>query len=299
MVVATSPRLPVGLLSRAGWAAVGSGPAYAAVPGWDLPVLADPPAEVATALVSAAGEGTAVWVGQAGADLLGALREAGATVAVVIGSWDPPGARVLDVVAVMDRLRSPGGCPWDAEQTHDSLRRYLLEEAFEAYDALVNGDLDALREELGDVLLQIAFHARLAQEAQSPWSIDEVAGDLVDKLVRRHPHVFAAQAVAGAAEVEQNWEQIKRAEKGRTSVTEGLARSQPALALAQALVRRATAAGLPLPPPVVVPDTEEALGELLLRVVRAADSLALDSEAALRAASHRYSARLRAAENPA
>src|SRR5687768_14043507 len=100
-----------------------------------------------------------------------------------------PGHRLLEVVAVMDRLRSPGGCPWDAKQTHQSLMPYLLEEAYETYEALETGDLGHLREELGDLLLQIVFHARIASE--NGWGIDEVAGDLVDKLVRRHPHVFA------------------------------------------------------------------------------------------------------------
>ena len=112
----------------------------------------------------------------------------------MVGSIDPPGARLLDAVDVMDRLRSPGGCPWDAEQTTDSLKRYLLEEAYEAYETIEEGDLDALRDELGDVLLQVLFHARIASEgAEGPaWDIDDVAANLVAKLVRRHPHVFAA-----------------------------------------------------------------------------------------------------------
>ena len=134
-----------------------------------------------------------------------------------------PGARLLDVVAVMDRLRSPGGCPWDAKQTHDSLKPYLLEEAYEAYAAIEDGDRADLREELGDVLLQVAFHARLAQEHSEPWSIDDVAGDLVDKLVRRHPHVFAG---APADDLDATWEAMKKAEKGRTSVTDDAAGSE-------------------------------------------------------------------------
>ncbi len=327
LLLATSPRLPAGLLSWTGWQTVRSAPVYAAaadgplatalaVAGVEVGVLPETdPAATAAALVGAAAGGGVVWlVGPEGdAPLVRALGRCAMAepgrleIEAVHGSWDPPGARLLDVVAVMDRLRSPGGCPWDAEQTHDSLRRYLLEETYEAYDALVDGDLAALREELGDVLLQVVFHARLAEEAAPGWSIDDVATDLVDKLVRRHPHVFAdpaadgsaASDTAGAAGVAVNWEQIKRAEKGRTSVTDGVARSQPALALAHAMIRRAKAAGLPLPGPVAVPDGEEALGELLLSVVRAADSLALDSEAALRAAGHRYGLRLRAAEDPA
>ena len=149
----------------------------------------------------ARGGRTAVWLAGPDGDpsfarALGDLvaREAtGAELEVVYGSWDPPGARLLDVVAVMDRLRSPGGCPWDAEQTHASLAPYLLEEAYELHDAIEADDVELLREELGDVLLQVAFHARLAEELAEDerWSIDDVAGDLVAKLVRRHPHVFA------------------------------------------------------------------------------------------------------------
>src|SRR3712207_4277769 len=123
----------------------------------------------------------------------------------------------------MDRLRSPGGCPWDAEQTHASLRGYLLEEAHEAYDAIVDDDPVAMREELGDVLLQVAFHARVAEEAAEDrrFAIDDVAGDLVDKLVRRHPHVFGDAGDEGlrpdTAAVEAGWEEIKKAEKQRRS----------------------------------------------------------------------------------
>ena len=113
-------------------------------------------------------------------------------VEVVVGSWDVQGGRLLDVVATMDRLRSPGGCPWDAEQTHASLAPYLVEEAHEVLHAIEGGDRRHLAEELGDVLLQVVFHARVAEEAaEEAFDIDTVAGLLVDKLVRRHPHVFA------------------------------------------------------------------------------------------------------------
>src|SRR5205807_6093040 len=102
------------------------------------------------------------------------------------------GRRLVDAVAVMNRLRSPGGCPWDAEQTHDSLRQYLIEETYELLEAIEDGDRALLREELGDVLLQVLFHARIAAEdAVDPFGVDEVAADLVGKLVGRHPHVFA------------------------------------------------------------------------------------------------------------
>src|SRR5674536_364866 len=145
---------------------------------------------------------------------------------------------------VMDRLRSPGGCPWDAEQTHASLAKYLLEEAYEAYGAIETDDLDALREEIGDVLLQVCFHARLAEELSPArsWDVDDVAAGLVEKLVRRHPHVFGDRVVSGAAEVLVNWSAIKLVEKGRTSVADGVPMGQPALALAAKLQQRATAA---------------------------------------------------------
>ena len=210
------------------------------------------------------------------------------------GSWDPPGARLLDVVAVMDRLRSPGGCPWDAEQTHASLAPYLLEEAYELLDAIEDDDLELLREELGDVLLQVAFHARLAEERAEDdrWSIDDVAGDLVAKLVRRHPHVFADRAVSGAAEVEANWEEIKAAEKRRRSVTDGVPLGQPALALAAKLRRRAAKAGLD--GPTRRPGTTSAAGCSRWSARRVAAGV--DPEAALRATARGYRAAVRAAE---
>jgi XTP/dITP diphosphohydrolase len=124
------------------------------------------------------------------------------------------GGRLLDVVATMDRLRSPGGCPWDAEQTHESLAPYLVEEAHEVLHAIEGGDRSHLAEELGDVLLQVVFHARVAEEAGADaFDIDTVAGLLVEKLVRRHPHVFADGDASTPAEVEQAWERIKAQEK--------------------------------------------------------------------------------------
>ncbi len=150
------------------------------------------------------------------------------------GSWDLPGARLLDVVTTIDRLRSPGGCPWDAKQDHESLAPYLLEEAYEAFQAIEDGDPRGLREELGDVLLQVAFHARVAEElpAAERWTIDDVATGLVEKLVRRHPHVFADVAVDGASEVKVNWETIKAAERGKASVVANVPLAAPALTLA-------------------------------------------------------------------
>jgi XTP/dITP diphosphohydrolase len=186
----------------------------------------------------------------------------------------------------MDRLRSPGGCPWDAAQTHDSLRPYLLEEAYEAYQALEDGNLVDLREELGDVLLQVVFHARLAQDGAQPWSIDDVAGDLVDKLVRRHPHVFAGGT---ADDLEGSWEALKAAEKGRASVTDGVPLSQPALALAAKLQKRAARLGAPVP-------AYGGLGGQLWDLVARCRQERVDPEAALRATARAFLDRLAAVE---
>ena len=196
------------------------------------------------------------------------------------------GLRLLEVAAVMDRLRSPGGCPWDAEQTHASLMPYLLEEAYEAYEALEDGNADALREELGDLLLQVVFHARLAEEGDRPWSVDDVAGDLVAKLVRRHPHVFAG---ASADDLEGSWEALKAAEKGRTSVTEGVPLGQPALSLAAKLQRRAERLGAPVP-------AYDGLGGALWDLVRRCRAAGEDPEVALRTTSRAYRDALAATE---
>lgn len=197
---------------------------------------------------------------------------------------DQPGSRLLEVVAVMDRLRSAGGCPWDAKQTHESLMPYLLEEAYEVYEALENDDLEHLREELGDLLLQIVFHARIASDTS--WDIDDVAGDLVDKLVRRHPHVFAG---GSADDLEGSWEALKAAEKGRVSVTEGVPLGQPALTLAAKLQRRAATLGAP------VVEFEGVGGELWALVARCAEQ-GLDPEVELRSVARRYRDRLAALE---
>jgi XTP/dITP diphosphohydrolase len=201
-----------------------------------------------------------------------------------------PGERLLDVVAVMDRLRSPGGCPWDAKQTHASLMPYLLEEAYETYDALERDDLEHLREELGDLLLQIVFHARISSE--TGWDIDDVAGDLVDKLVRRHPHVFEG---ASADDLEGSWEALKAAEKGRVSVTEGIPLGQPALTLAAKLQRRAGKLGAGIPVGSAIAPDEALGGELWDLVSRCADA-GVDPEVALRTVARQFRDRLAAAE---
>ena len=195
------------------------------------------------------------------------------------------GQRLLDLVAVQDRLRSPGGCPWDAQQTHESLVPYLLEEAYECVEAIESGDRSHLREELGDLLMQIVFHARVAAEDPTdPFTIDDVAADITDKLVRRHPHVFADADASTPAEVEANWEQLKTAEKGRTSVVEGIPLAQPALALSDALWRRAERAGAPAD---LMPAGDD-FGAQLFRVVAEARAAGIEPETALRATARAF-----------
>lgn len=181
----------------------------------------------------------------------------------------------------MDRLRSPGGCPWDAEQTHQSLARHLLEETYEVLEALDSGDRDHLREELGDVLLQVVFHSRLAQEHPTePWGVDDVARGIVDKLVARHPHVFAAGEVRDAAHVEASWELHKAAEKGRTSVLDGIPAAMPALARADKLLGRLDRAAVEA---ALVADGDS-YGVRLLALAVEARAAGVDPEGALRSA---------------
>jgi XTP/dITP diphosphohydrolase len=289
LVVPVSPYAP-GLLGPAGWRAV-TGPR----PVLALPGAAASAAELRRADVAVEDSDAAAAGGRPDEVVcLVAPEEAGLFPGVPAVDR-PVGSHLLDVVAVMDRLRSPGGCPWDAEQTHSSLRGYLLEEAHEAYDAIVDDDPAAMREELGDVLLQVAFHARVAAEA-SPgrrFDIDDVAGDLVAKLVRRHPHVFGDAGPRDVAAVEAGWEEIKQAEKQRRSPTEGVSRSQPAAAWGAALVRRAGRTGLSTPEPAELVDASpEALGERLLAVVTAAEQRGWDVEDALREAVRRYAGEL-------
>ncbi|MBN1091569.1 MazG family protein [Blastococcus sp. TML/M2B] len=292
-VVVVSPRLP-GLLGPAAWETLA-----------DRPLVAVPGAAATAAVLRAAGrqvgEVPDAAAAQARPDAVVLLTDDPAALPgaeVVPAPPEPAGARLLDVVRVMDRLRSPGGCPWDAEQTHSSLRGYLLEEAHEAYDAIVDDDPVAMREELGDVLLQVVFHARVAAEADPAraFDVDAVAGDLVDKLVRRHPHVFGDAGPRDVAAVEAGWDEIKQQEKQRRSPTEGVSRSQPASSWGAALVRRAGRAGLPTPEVADLPDrSPEELGERLLGVVTAAQARGWDVEDALREAVRRYAGELDAA----
>lgn len=212
------------------------------------------------------------------------------------------GSRLLDLVSTMDRLRSPGGCPWDAEQTHESLATYLLEETYETLEAIETGDDAHLREELGDLLLQVIFHARIAEEHEiGSWTIDDVAAGLTDKLVRRHPHVFGdSEEADSAAWVAGRWEQLKREEKGRTSAVDGVPISQPALALAAKIVHRAQKSGLDVPlPDATAPSVtdRDQLGDTLLVLAASAADQGIDPEQALRGAVRRYIDKVKATES--
>lgn len=276
----TSPRVAPGLLSEPAWqalreaahvlAADPEAPTPHALAAAGVPVRAAgpghlPPAALARELLRLAPDGPVVWVGSPDGDpgLAEALAVAlpdqePPTLELLVGSWDVPGARLLDAVAVMDRLRSPGGCPWDAEQTHATLAPYLVEEAHEAVEALEvldGGDADRGHaiEELGDVLLQVLFHARVASDhAEDPFDVDDVAAGLVEKLVRRHPHVFADVDAEDAAAVEANWDQIKAAEKAARAPggepapagpLDGIPAGMPSLARAAKVASRLGRAG--------------------------------------------------------
>jgi len=213
------------------------------------------------------------------------------------------GSQLQRLVEVMNTLRSPGGCPWDAEQTHESLLKYLLEESYEFVDAVQADNRVDMREELGDVLLQVYFHARMAQDyfharmAQEhptdPFSIEDVAQGIADKLIRRHPHVFAGVEVRDSQEVLENWEEIKKKEKGRTSPLDGVAMSQPALPLVEKLLYRAEKYGVEVNTPDSVtidgPADESAVGQALVAVIAWAHANGIDAEAALRKEAMRIS----------
>ena len=312
-LLVTSPRVAPGLMSWAAWQAVSAAdrvlasdesvPAFRAVAaaGHRVDVLPSPSAAV---LLSAASSHDVVWLAsdeesdRLPASLAAEIVAAGETgrvlpdVEVLHGSYDVPGARLLDLVTVMDRLRTE--CPWDREQTHRSLGKYLLEETYETLEAIDNDDLAHLREELGDLLLQVVFHARIASEnttdPAAAFSIDDVAGGIVAKLVHRHPHVFAGLDVADADEVEANWETLKAVEKGRTSILDGIPLALPALSLADKVVGRAVKAGLEVAP------SGSDLGDRLLRLVVEARAVGVDAEQELRDAVRRLGRRVREAE---
>jgi XTP/dITP diphosphohydrolase len=313
-VVLTSPRVAPGLLTRATWQALEAADEIGAAGGPDRPdvqavigsglVVTQVESGVSAAwtwLSAAAAEGRqVVWLtaddGEPGllrvvSDEL--VREPSYEVEILHGSYDVPGARLIDLVRVMDRLRR--NCPWDQEQTHESLAKYLLEETYETLEAIDTGDREHLREELGDLLLQVVFHSRVAEDvADEGFTIDDVAGGIVEKLIRRHPHVFGTVEAADAAAVEANWETIKAAEKQRSSVLEGIPLALPALALADKVLGRAAK---------VLPTEQHAvgdsdIGQQLLATVREARTRGIDPEQALRTAVQQLTEEIRAAENP-
>jgi XTP/dITP diphosphohydrolase len=216
------------------------------------------------------------------------------------------GSRVLELVAVMDRLRSPGGCPWDARQTHASLVEYLVEEAYETVEAIEEGDRAGLREELGDLLLQVVFHARIAAEdPDDPWTIDDVADGIVAKLVARHPHVFGDETAQTAEDVEAGWHARKMQEKGRESVTDGIPTALPALVHAGKVVSRTAPLGDHLPPlpasaaaehVIGAVESEDDFGDLLVALVAAGRARGFDAESAARRSSRRRIAQARLVE---
>ncbi len=189
----------------------------------------------------------------------------------------------------MDKLRSPGGCPWDAEQDHESLLKYLLEESYEFIEAVENKDRTSMQEELGDLLLQVYFHSRMAEEdADNPFNVEDVAKTVTDKLIRRHPHVFGGTKVENSSEVLENWEAQKAAEKGRTSIIDGVPLAQPALPLAAKVLYRMNKLNFELevdkPTKISEQLNQDQFGDLLLGLIAQAVDLGIDPEAALRTA---------------
>jgi XTP/dITP diphosphohydrolase len=224
------------------------------------------------------------------ARLAGSGRFAMPDLELLPGSYDLPGARLLDLVQVMDRIRRE--CPWSSRQTHRGLAKYGIEEAYELVEAIEDGSREELREELGDVLLQVVFHARIAEEdPEEPFSVDDVAGTIVEKLVHRHPHVFGDATAETPEDVKAHWLRTKAVEKQRDSVTDGVPLGQPGLALAAKLAGRVRTAGLDVPPPA-----GEGIGYELLHLAARAEAEGVDPEAALRAAARAYRDAIRAAE---
>ncbi|MFI6500438.1 MazG family protein [Nonomuraea typhae] len=303
IVVTTSPRIAPGLLSHQAWQALRSGEVLtAAADHPQLPYLAEAGVAVTVGpqdpavLVRRAVEGTLVWLAGDDENFLRAAGHAALAleeppvIEVVPGSYDLPGARMLDLVGVMERLRAE--CPWDRKQTHETLVPYLLEEAYEVLETIEDGDYPALREELGDLLLQVVFHAKVAES----FDIDDVAEGIVEKLVRRHPHVFGDVRAETADEVNDNWEAIKaaeRAEKGTGSILDGVPMGQPSLSLAAQLVRRAERSGAP---EALSHAVGQGVARELFDLVKRAQEAGLDPEAELRAAARDYRDRVHAWE---
>ncbi|MFC9594886.1 nucleoside triphosphate pyrophosphohydrolase [Streptomyces sp. NPDC056944] len=242
-----------------------------------------------TVLLLPSGEGDRVLTDGL-ARLAGSGRVSMPDLELLPGSYDLPGARLLDLVQIMDRVRRE--CPWTSLQTHRGLAKYAIEEAYELVEAIEEGDRRELREELGDVLLQVVFHARIAEEdPEEPFSVDDVAGTLVEKLIHRHPHVFGDATAETPEDVQAHWQRTKAVEKQRESVTDGVPLGQPGLALAAKLAGRVRTAGLDVKLPA-----GEGIGYELLALAARAEASGVDPEAALRAAAKTYRDTIRAAE---
>ncbi|MEV7151650.1 MULTISPECIES: nucleoside triphosphate pyrophosphohydrolase [unclassified Streptomyces] len=308
VLLTTSHRVAPGLLSWPAWQALRSADRVLCADGAhpQLPYLreagatVDESAPTAEELVDACAGGRTVVVVATGegepaltdglARMAGSGRVAMPELELLPASYDLPGARLLDLVQVMDRIRRE--CPWSSRRTHEGLAKYAIEEAYELVEAIEAGDRDELREELGDVLLQVVFHARIAEEdPEAPFSVDDVAAGIVTKLIHRHPHVFGDETASTPEEVKEHWLRTKAIEKRRASVTDGVPLAQPGLALAAKLASRVHTAGLEVPLP-----QDRGIGYELLALAVRAETEGVDPEAALRAAARAYRDAVRAAE---
>ncbi|MER5429276.1 nucleoside triphosphate pyrophosphohydrolase [Streptomyces sp. NPDC002588] len=311
VLLTTSHRVAPGLLSWPAWQALRTADRVLCADGAhpQLPYLREAgiPVEetspTAEDLVTACADGRTVVIVATGegepaltdglARLAGSGRVAMPELELLPASYDLPGARLLDLIQVMDRIRAE--CPWSSQQTHKGLAKYGIEESYELVEAIEDGDRDELREELGDVLLQVVFHARIAEEdPDAPFSIDDVAATIVTKLVHRHPHVFGDATATTPEEVKAHWLRTKAVEKRRESVTDGVPLHQPGLALAAKLASRVRSAGLEVPLPAA-----EGIGYELLALAARAETEGVDPEASLRAAARAYRDAIRAAEGVA
>ncbi|WP_225840157.1 nucleoside triphosphate pyrophosphohydrolase [Streptomyces sp. NK08204] len=308
VLLTTSHRVAPGLLSWPAWQALRAADTVLCADGAhpQLPYLREAGIDVAeasptaqelvdacaggrTAVVVATGEGEPALTDGL-ARLAGSGRVRMPELELLPASYDLPGARLLDLVQVMDRIRAE--CPWSSRQTHEGLAKYGIEEAYELVEAIEAGDRDELREELGDVLLQVVFHSRIAEEdPDAPFSVDDVAGGIVAKLIHRHPHVFGDEKAETPEDVKEHWLRTKAEEKRRSSVTEGVPLGQPGLALAAKLASRVRTAGLDVPLP-----SGAGIGYELLELAVRAEADGVDPEAALRAAARVYRDAIRAAE---
>ncbi|WP_415952556.1 nucleoside triphosphate pyrophosphohydrolase [Streptomyces sp. KLOTTS4A1] len=311
ILLTTTHRVAPGLLSWPAWQALHAAdrvlcadPAHPQLPYLrEAGITVEHTAATAEDLVDACAGGRSVVVVASGegdpaltdglARLAGSGRLQMPDLELLPASYDLPGARLLDLVQVMDRIRRE--CPWSSQQTHKGLAKYGIEEAYELVEAIEDGDRAELREELGDVLLQVVFHARIAAEdpenTGEPFDIDDVAGTIVTKLIHRHPHVFGEDTAQTPEEVKAHWRRTKAEEKQRTSLTQGIPLGQPALALATKLASRVRTAGLTVPLP-----KGRGLGYDLLALAVQAESEGADPEAALRAAGRAYRDAIRLVE---